>query len=57
METILNYSLENGNINESSVPFSYRRKVHEINSPRRWNKQCYGGKCPAFSNVRSNFYF
>jgi hypothetical protein len=34
----------------------YMPRIHEINLPCQWLKNCYAGKCPAFKKINGNFY-
>jgi hypothetical protein len=41
---------------EVLTPREYMPRIHEVNLPCQWLKNCYAGKCPAFIRKNGNFY-
>ena len=39
-----------------SMPYKYRRRVSEVQSPCQWLNHCYDGKCPSFTRIHGNHY-
>jgi hypothetical protein len=47
---------EQPSLKGNTAYYAIKRRVHEVHAPCQWLENCYGEKCPAFENVRGNFY-
>ncbi len=41
---------------EAVASHPYYPRIYEVKMPCQWLKNCYDGKCPAFTKINGNYY-